>query len=311
MTMTAMPPAADAGGAGTMHPPSEGTARMPDGTLLRTLRWDATGEPWGAALIVHGLGEHAGRYATVAEPMAAAGLEVHAYDHRGCGGSAGPRAYVASWSQLHDDLERRLTALRAAGPHRPIVLYGHSLGGLVAVGYVLADPPRPRPDLLVLSAPSTDDDLPRWKHVVAAALGSVLPRMRLPNGRLGDAVSHDPAVRVAYERDPLNMTTSTARFGKEAGREQARVRAAIDAIVAMPVPTYVFHGSADTIVPVRTSEALGRKANVTLHVHEGLRHETHHEYEHDHVMAEVVAWLEAQRARMRGQPAAGDLADAV
>jgi acylglycerol lipase len=309
MTSTATPPAPAAAVAATSCPPSVGTARMPDGTLLRTLRWDAIGEPWGTALIVHGLGEHAGRYATVAEPLAAAGLEVHAYDHRGHGGSAGPRAYVDSWGRLHDDLEQRLAALRAAAPGRPIVLYGHSLGGLIAAGYVLAAPPRPRPDLLVLSAPAIDDDLPRWKHAVAAALGSLLPRMPISNGRLGDAVSHDPAVRVAYERDPLNQGSSTARFAKEAGREQVRVRAAVAALDAMPVPTYVFHGSADTIVPVRASEALGRKANATFHLHAGLRHETHHEYEHEHVMAEVVEWLEAQRSG--AGPARGGLADAV
>jgi alpha-beta hydrolase superfamily lysophospholipase len=67
----------------------------------------------------------------------------------------------------------------------------------------------------------------------------------------------------------------------------------------MPVPTFVFHGSEDPIVPLRASEPIGTKGNVTRHVHEGLRHETHHEYEHEHVMADVVAWLESQRGALR------------
>jgi alpha-beta hydrolase superfamily lysophospholipase len=298
MTLTAVPqaPAPDAA-------PSESTARMADGTLLRTLRWEAAGAPWASALIVHGLGEHGGRYGTVAAPLAAAGIEVHAYDHRGFGGSAGRRAWVERWSQLHDDLEQRLTAIRAADAGRPLILYGHSLGGLIAAGYVLAPVPRPLPDLLVLSAPAIDDDLPRWKHVIARALGNVVPRMRIPNGRLGDALSHDPAVSVHYEHDPLNVASSTARFGSEASREQARVRAALAAVDAMPMSTYVYQGSDDTIVPLRASRAFDGKANVTVHLHDGLRHETHHEHEHEHVMAEVVEWLLAQWAS-RGVPGA-------
>ncbi len=276
--------------------PSESTARMPDGTLLRTLHWPSRGEPWATALIVHGLGEHAGRYAAVAGPLADAGIDVHAYDHRGFGGSAGPRAYVDRWSRLHDDLQERLTALRALAPDRPLILYGHSMGGLVAGGYVLADPPRPLPDLLVLSAPGFDDRLGGWRHAVAAALSAVVPRMRIANGASADGLSHDPAVRADFDRDPLTQASSTVRFGHEAFSEQARVRAAIGTIAAMPVPTFVFHGSADPIVPVAASEPIGTKGNVTRRVHDGLRHETHHEPEHEQVMAEVVAWLLARRA---------------
>jgi alpha-beta hydrolase superfamily lysophospholipase len=285
--------------------PSEATARMADGTLLRTLRWDAVGEPWAVALIVHGLGEHGGRYGNVAAALTAAGIEVHAYDHRGFGGSAGRRAYVDRWEQLHDDLQERLAAVRFAADGRPVVLYGHSMGGLVAAGYVLADPPRPLPDpprplpdLLVLSSPGFESTIASWKRGLAASLNAIVPRMRISNGPVRDGLSHDPEVRDAYVRDPLCQTSSTVRFGHEAFEAQRRVRAAIDAIAAMPVPTYVFHGSDDPVVPVSASEALGRKGNVTRHVHDGLRHETHHELEHDHVMAEVVEWLEAQRAVM-------------
>lgn len=285
--------------------PSEATARMSDGTLLRTLRWEPAGPPWATALIIHGLGEHCGRYGNVAAPMAAAGIDAHAYDQRGFGGSAGRRAYVDRWDQLHDDLEQRLTALAAGDHGHPMILYGHSLGGMVAAGYVLADRPRPLPDLLVLSAPSIDDDLPRWKHVAAGLLGSVVPRMRLPNGPLGDAVSHDPAVAAAYGCDPLMVPSTTVRFGRELIAEQARIRAALSGLDRMPVPTYLLHGSADTLIPLRASEAFACKGNVTFRVHEGLRHETHNEFEHALVTAEVVAWLEAQRAAGVGNAGAG------
>jgi alpha-beta hydrolase superfamily lysophospholipase len=294
---TIVPPGLpSAAAAATTVPPIPGSRQMPDATLLRTLHWPAVGEPWAMALVVHGLGEHGGRYGIVAEALTRDGIDVHAYDQRGFGGSAGERAYVDRWSRLHDDLQIVLVGLRDDRPGLPLILYGHSMGGLVAAGYVLSAAPRPLPDLLVLSSPGLDSSFPGWKRSMAAVLAPVMPHARLSNGPLRDGLSHDPAIREAYARDPLCQTTSTVRFGHEGFVEQARVRAAIEALDAMPVPTYVFHGSGDPVVPVTASVVLGTKGGVTRHVHEGLRHETHHEPEHEHVLADVVAWLEAQRA---------------
>ena len=144
--------------------PNEATTRMPDGTILRTLHWAPEGDPWAVALVVHGLGEHGGRYGNVARAFNAAGIDVHGYDHRGFGGSAGRRAYVDRWGQFHDDLAQIMTAIRADHPGIPLVLYGHSMGGLVTLGYVLSEVQRPQPDLLVLSAPGIDADIPGWKR---------------------------------------------------------------------------------------------------------------------------------------------------
>ena len=274
--------------------PAEGTARMPDGTTLRTLHWAPAGEPWAAALIVHGLGEHAGRYGTVAAALTAAGIDTFGYDHRGFGGSSGHRAYIDRWSQFHDDLAARLLALRAERPGLPVVMYGHSMGGLIACGYVLSGVDRPLPDLLVLSAPGIDADQPAWKKKLAAMLRGVAPRMRLSNGLADDGLSRDPEVRRKADADPLCMNTSTVRFGAEAFAEQDRMMALLPGLTAMPVPTYVFHGRADPIVPVGVSGVFEGKGNVTRRVHEGLRHECHHEPEHEAVLAEVVAWIRVQ-----------------
>jgi alpha-beta hydrolase superfamily lysophospholipase len=299
MTLTTTPPGPEAAvQSEATVAPSESTARMTDGTLLRTLRWSAPGDPWARVLLIHGIGEHAGRYGNVARPLAEAGLEVHGYDHRGFGGSAGRRAYVERWSQYHDDLAERIDALRAEQPAVPMIVYGHSLGGLIAAGYVLSGQPRSQPDLLVLSAPAVDAVVPRSKRLAANLLIRVTPKLRLANGALGDGLSHDPVVREAYERDPLCQPASTVRLGHELFAEQARVQAAVAAIESMPMPTYVLHGSEDPLVPPRASAVLGTKGNVTRRVHDGLRHECHHEPEHADVFAEVVAWLELQRAAL-------------
>src|SRR5215212_3045082 len=108
-----------------------------DGTDLLVRAWpridgavSAAGEagtPWASVLLVHGLGEHSGRYEHVGEQLTAAGLEVWAYDHRGMGGSAGRRGDVERWSLYHDDLAERLAQVRAGAGGRPVVLYSHSL----------------------------------------------------------------------------------------------------------------------------------------------------------------------------------------
>lgn len=286
--------------------PLEATARAADGTILRTLRWPAAGTPRAQALIVHGLGEHCGRYGSVAAALTAAGIEVHGYDHRGFGGSAGRRAWLERWSQLHDDLEERLAAVRAMSPDLPVVLYGHSMGGLIALGYVLAETPRPLPDLLVLSAPGIEDDLASWKHRAAGLLGRLVPGVRIANGIATEARAANPDPDAPMGPDPLSLDTTTARMGAAGFAEQDRVRARLAAMTAMPVPTYVLHGADDPIVPVQSSEAIGRLAGVTRRVHEGLRHECHHEASHADVLAEVAAWLDARLAELASGPPRND-----
>jgi alpha-beta hydrolase superfamily lysophospholipase len=268
------------------------TVRTAEGTVLRTLRWQAPAGPRALALLVHGLGEHAGRYVTVARALTDAGLEVHGYDHRGFGGSGGPRGFVERWERFHDDLQERLLAVRAEGPDLPLVLYGHSMGGLIALGYALSS--RQPPDLLVLSAPGLDSYLARSKRVLAALLTKVAPRVRVANDVPPGGLSRDPAVQALVEGDPLCLGTSTVRLGAEGFSEQRRVREAVSRLDTVPVPTYVLHGSADPIVPVAASVVLEGKGDVTRRVHDGLRHECHHEPEHEAVLAEVVAWLDAR-----------------
>jgi acylglycerol lipase len=260
-----------------------------DGTPILVRHWAVeSGEPWATLVIVHGLAEHSGRYEHVGAHFAASGIDAYAIDLRGFGGSGGPRAWVERWSQLHDDLEQRVGALRGAAPVRKLVLYGHSLGGLVALGYVLDG--RSRPDLLVLSAPTMTASIPAWQRALVAVLGRVAPRMAVANRLNGSVLSRDPAVGVDYFTDPLNVHRTTARFGVLAFAEQRRVSAALDRLT---VPTLVIHGGEDRLVPTATSEALGELPPVTRRVFEGLRHETHNEPESEYVLDEVVAWIRA------------------
>lgn len=280
------------------------SAATRDGIRLVTRHWEAD-TPRAAVLLVHGLGEHSGRYEEVGERLASAGLETFAWDQRGFGASGGDRAWVDRFPQLHDDVEDRLAAVRAAVPGRPVILYGHSLGGLIALGYALSD--RPQPDLVVLSAPGIDDNAARWKHWLAPVLGKAAPRMRIANGIPDTMLSRDPARQEAAHQDPLMLRSSTAGFGARFFEEQARVRAAAHGLT---IPTLVIHGLADPIVPARATEALGALPVVTRLTYPGVRHELHNEPEGPQVLDDVVAWIDARLAGLAGpspSPTAAEL----
>jgi alpha-beta hydrolase superfamily lysophospholipase len=269
-----------------------GEARSRDGLRLLTRAWATSGEPRAAILIVHGLGEHSGRYERVGEWFARAGHAVAAWDHRGFGASEGERGWVDRWSRYHDDTQDRLTALRSEHPGLPVVLYGHSMGGLSALGYAL-DASRPQPDLLVLSAPGVADSLAAWKHLAAPILGRFVPHLRIPNDIAPEQVSRDPAVHARDRADPLIVPASTARFGAEGIAEQARVRAAMHGLA---VETLVIASLADPLVPPASSEPLAASPLVTRRTYPGLRHEIHNEPEGEAVYAEVIDWLEERLA---------------
>src|SRR5829696_5169695 len=154
-----------------------------DGTDLLVRAWPGidgavtgaaeAGTPWASVVLVHGLGEHSGRYEHVGDQLTAAGIEVSAYDHRGMGGSGGRRGDVERWSLYHDDLAERLAEIRMSAGGRPVAIYAHSLGGLIAAGYLLTS--RPRPDVAVLSSPALDSALPGWKKRIARPLARVAP----------------------------------------------------------------------------------------------------------------------------------------
>ena len=266
-----------------------------DGTPLVVRRWAvASGEPWASLVLVHGLAEHSGRYEHVGGQLAEAGIEVFALDQRGFGASGGARASVERWSQLHDDLEERVVAVRSIAPTRPLVLFGHSLGGLISLGYVLDG--RSRPDLLVLSAPAIGANVPLWHRVLVGALVRVAPGLLLSNRLDVDVLSSDPEVRGRYLSDPLNQHKSTVRFARAAFAEQRRVAASLD---RLSMQTLVVHGGDDRLVPTDASAALEGRHGVTRRVYPGFRHELHNEPDGPRVVNDVIAWIRERVSRLK------------
>ena len=258
------------------------------GVQLATREWLPADTARAGILIIHGLAEHSGRYEHVGAAWAARGFAVNAYDQRGHGESGGDRMHVDGWDILLDDVEDRLSAL-SFEVKAPVIMYGHSVGGLVALDYCLTRS-EVLPDLLVLSSPAIQSTIAKWKQVLAPILARVAPKAALPLDLEGHRLSRDPAVGEAYFSDPLVETKATARFGAEALTAQKRVEQRMN---SLHIRTLVIAGGDDEIVPPHSSHSLGELAGVDRKLYPNLRHELHNEPEGPEVIAEIADWIDA------------------
>jgi alpha-beta hydrolase superfamily lysophospholipase len=267
-----------------------GTFTTHDGVALRTATWKGEGEPQRGMLIVHGLGEHIGRWDHVARFFAERGYEVAAFDLRGHGESGGTKAYVDTFDEYLDDLQG-IVESGLVRTDLPWVLYGHSLGGLICAMYLGED--RPHPDAAILSAPALDADVPGALRAAAQVLGRIAPKLALANSIRGDQLSRDEAVGEDYFADPLVNTKVTSRLGLEMFNAQAR---SAEVTAAIDTPSLVIHGSDDSLVPPSASAPLAALESIDRKVYPGLRHEMHNEPEQAQVLADLAAWLDTTLA---------------
>lgn len=269
--------------------------QTPDGIVLSTRHWPAA-HPWAAMLIVHGISEHCGRWSHVGTFFAERGIDTYSFDLRGHGRSGGKKMYVEDFAQYADD-----AAFVAEADVIPLglpwVLYGHSMGGLIATGYLLSD--RSQPDAAVLSAPALDVDIPAPLMMATRVLGRIAPGIRIKSSIKGEHLSKDPAVGEAYLSDPLVDLRTSAQLAREMLiEEQPVIRARCSEI---DVPTLVIHGADDQLVPPRASAPLAASPSVTRKLYPGMRHELHNEPERETVFEDVLTFIRATL----GQPAAG------
>ena len=258
------------------------------GVVLLTRHW-ASSQPDATIVTVHGAAEHSGRWGHVGQFLADSGFDTHAYDMRGHGRSGGHPMYVDSFDDYLGDLEAILE--RARQPGRPLIVYAHSLGGLVGAAYGTSS--RPQPDLFVLSAPALGSTTPRVLRALAFILGGVLPRLTAPTAIANEQLSKDPSVGDAYQRDGLVHGRGSLRLGREVFKAMADTKRRLNRLTT---PTLVIHGADDQLVPATISMPLGDLPNVNRKVFADLRHEMHNEPESEMVLAYVVAWIRGQLA---------------
>lgn len=263
------------------------TTVTPDGIELLTREWECQ-EPRGRILIIHGLGEHCGRYDHVGTFFVERGFAAYSFDLRGHGASGGRRVDIERFDQFLDDVELMLDGLPQ---DVPTVMYGHSMGGLISTAYAVSE--RPQPDLYVLSAPALDAELPLPLKVASNVLSRITPKLMLPNSLKGEQLSRDPEVGKRYFADPLVQTKVSARFGEITLGQLPLIRDQVDKVSR---PTLVIHGADDPLVPPHASAPLAAVSGVERKLFPGLRHEIHNEPERAEVLGFVTEWIDGQLA---------------
>lgn len=262
-----------------------GTTR--DGLVQLRRRWKPTGEAHAVVLLLHGIAEHSGRYEHVGRRLADNGLDVIAIDQRGFGQSGGRRGHVDDWSQFGDDVEDQMNELKAMG--LPIVLLGHSMGGLIATRYVVDE--RVQPDLLVLSGPALGAEIPRRFRIAAPLLGRVAPTLVIKEDGDPSLLSKDDAVGETFYADPLRVPYPTAALGWGLMKAIGEAREGIDKVT---MPTLVMHGGDDRLVPSNASEIFETLSNAERIVYDDLRHEIFNEAEGLEIVDEMITWINSQ-----------------
>lgn len=247
----------------------------------------------GVVILVHGLGEHAGRYNAVAERLNDWGFAVRGYDQHGHGESGGQPGCIPSDMRLIDDLADIVDSTRVRMDDRtPLILLGHSLGGLVAAGFVSLN--RRPVDGLVLSSPAFDTGMSGWQKMMVSVLPRIAPNHCVSNGLDVSHLSHDPAAVAAYRADPRvhdRISGRLARFIAEAGP------AVLASASKWRVPTLLMFAGDDRLVDPggsRAFTAAAPRSLVSSRCFEGYYHEIFNETDPAPVFAELKQWLDAR-----------------
>jgi alpha-beta hydrolase superfamily lysophospholipase len=271
----------------------ETTFQSADGLQLQRYTWLPQGEPKALVAVVHGFGEHGRRYGNLVEALLPRGFAVASYDLRGHGRSPGPRGLILSWDEYRQDTQTFLELLGAEHPRPPLFLYGHSMGGLIALDYAIR-----RPEGLggvIASAPAVGKPgISPFLLLLSRILSKVWPRLSLPTKLDATAISRDPQVVEAYQQDPLVHDLGTPRLGTELAKTADWVQ---EHAPQLKLPLLVLQGEADRLVMPQDTRRFFDNAgsqDKTYHLVPGGFHEPHNDLDWRQTLEVVAGWLEAR-----------------
>lgn len=271
----------------------EETVSTNDGLRLYVRRREAE-SPRAEIVLVHGFGEHSGRYSALIEHLTSRSYTVTAYDHRGHGLSDGQPGHIESFNEYEEDLDRVLSSVRSRTSSRHVFIIGHSMGGLVTLRYVTRK--RSRLSGAVVSAPliAAAAHLPVHKLMIARVGARVAPRMRFDIEINPADLSRDEQVGRAYVADPLVHGKVSARGFAEATRAMEEVMRLSPQIT---LPLLVMHGTDDRLASVEATRQLFEQVGSNdkkLVIYPGYYHELFNEPEKQEIFDMVTGWLDAR-----------------
>lgn len=258
------------------------------------LRRSEAAETRGEVVLIHGFGEHSGRYEALITHLLRQHFSVTAYDHRGHGRSSGLYGHIDRFSRYEDDLHHIVSLVRDSSRSKKLFLIGHSMGGLVALRYLAR-----RGDGIrgaVISAPLIEiaAKVPAAKLAIAKVGARLAPRLRLPSEINPAVLSRDPAVGRAYAADPLVGKLVSTRWFAEAVKAMEEIKREASRI---QTPLLVMHGTEDKLASVEATKRLFPgigSADKEMKIYEGFYHELFNEPEKQDIYDRVTDWLNEQ-----------------
>jgi alpha-beta hydrolase superfamily lysophospholipase len=270
-------------------PAIAGTVVSADGTKLAYRAWPKPGADVTFA-VVHGFGEHSGRYERFATGMAAHGMSTYALDLRGHGNSPGQRGYVDAWSQWTDDASAFVKQIEAI-VGTEVVPLGHSFGGATVLSTVLAGK-LPKSKRFIVSSPALKVKVavPAWKITLGNAMSKLMPRFALDAPAHGSLLSRIPEVAEVYDHDPLVHGRMSSRLYTE---WQQATRDIVARAGQIKIPFLILAGSDDNLIDPSGSRDLHAQALSTseLRVFEGRLHEPFNDLGSEEVFQVIADWL--------------------
>jgi len=262
-----------------------------DGLTLLGRIWQTTGKPKGIVNLVHGLGEHSGRYAHVAEALTKAGYNLIGFDLRGHGLSEGPLGHTPDYEHIMDDVALFMQKSNEFfGSDHPNFLYGHSLGGSIVLNYALRQKPNLNGVISTDPALRLSFEPPKIKLVLGKIMANLMPTFSMNNALDVNALARDAAIVKAYQDDVLVHDRLSAKLVMELFDSG---KYALEHTADWTLPLLLMHGSEDRISSCQASEEFAQKAGdiVTFKQWDGFYHEIHNDFGKEEVIAFMIDWL--------------------
>ncbi|WP_088889681.1 alpha/beta hydrolase [Leptolyngbya ohadii] len=252
--------------------------------------WLPTQPSQAIIVLVHGIGGHSGVFQNVVEYLVPQGYEVYAFDLRGHGRSPGQRGHINQWREFREDLHSFLQYIRLQRTCCPLIVWGHSLGGTIALDYALRSPSEIQG--LILTAPALSKiKIARTKLVLGRMLSRTVPRFSLKLGISTQLGSRDPEMVAAYTQDPLRHEYGSARLATEFF---TTVRWIQSHASELKIPLLIMHGSSDHVTLPEGSRAFFQQVIFPDKEHreyDGNYHDLYIDNGYEEIFADLTTWL--------------------
>jgi alpha-beta hydrolase superfamily lysophospholipase len=269
------------------------TIQSIDGLDLFWQTWTPDSAATAAMAIVHGFGEHSDRYMNAVNYFVPKGCAVYGFDLRGYGRSGGKRGHIDRWDDYVNDVKSFMDEVRQGTNGIPLFLWGHSLGGLIALDYAARCQ-----DCLrgVITSGPLLGEVPVSPALVkiSQVMSRVWPGFGMDIHLDATAVSRDPTVVQAYQKDTLVHSIATARFGTELNTARARVN---QQAAQFKLPLLLMQGGADRLTPAASNrmyhDSVGSKDKQFV-LYPDAYHELHNDLGAEHALADMFSWMQAR-----------------